>query len=229
MTGASSHPLVGVLGGSFDPPHLGHVRMARRAREALGLERILLMPAGRPPHKQNGLTAEHHRVAMVRAAIEDEPGLELCEIELDGSTSYTYRTLCRMREDPTFGTPLFILGGDSVRELPSWYASDRLTREFDLIAVDRPGSGIEGIRSGLGAGIASRVVPLSPLPPAAGTRGPAPGAGGRIFRLPMEPIDVSASSVRERVASGGDPGRLVPPSVARYIQREGIYRREATN
>jgi nicotinate-nucleotide adenylyltransferase len=205
-----------VLGGTFDPVHLGHLRMATEARRLLDLERTLLVPAARPPHKApEALSPTLDRLAMLRLAIEGLAGLEVSTIELERpGVGYTIDTLRLLREGRPPRDPVFILGLDALVQLPSWRGWRALLEEFDLAVVARVEDG-SGNR--LPPEIAARVV-----------AGPAidAGRGGRVFRLPIEPVAVSSSAIRERARSGGGLDGLVPPGVARYIQRTGLYRRE---
>ncbi len=213
---------VGVLGGTFDPVHAGHVHVAEGVRRALALERVLLIPAAVPPHKETAnITPARDRLAMVRAAVAGLDGLEVDPIEIErGGTSYTVETLRAMRARADRPLPVFVIGLDSLPDLPGWRDARALVEEFDLVVVDRPGSDVERIRDGLPAMIADRLIAWSPdddgRPPL--------GRGGRIVHLPMATVDVASREIRARVAAGESPGGLVPPSVARYIQEHGLYR-----
>jgi len=215
----SGPPPVGVLGGTFDPVHLGHVEIARRAGEAARLERVLLVPAAVPPHKTGReLAPAADREAMLRLAIAGVDGLEVSTIELeDGGVCYTIDTLRRLRTGPPPLAPVFILGMDSLVELGSWKDHRDLLREFDLIVVDRP-----GLRARLSAEMGKALVDLEGGQGRA-SRAVEPGRGGRIFRLRLPPIPISSSGVRERAAAGGNLADLVPDAVAGYIRSRGLY------
>jgi nicotinate-nucleotide adenylyltransferase len=224
MTGGRRAPPlpVGVLGGTFDPVHVGHLEIAERVRSRLGLSRMLLLPTARPPHKAPGeLAPVADRAAMLRLALRDVPALEICALELDPNrVSYTVDSLRALRcGDPTPCLPLFVLGMDALAQIASWRSSDAILGEFDLVVVDRP----DRRRSDLDPRVAQRIVELpADLPP-----GLAPGTGGRIFHLPLVPIPVSSSVIRRRAARGEDLSGLVPPAVAEYIERTGLYRKES--
>lgn len=212
-------PALGVLGGTFDPVHLGHLEIARRARSAAGLARVLLVPSAVPPHKRRArLAPARDREAMLRLAVAGVPGLEVSTIELDTrGVCYTIETLRRLRLGPPAASPVFILGMDSLVDLETWKDFRDLIREFDLIAVDRPGR-----PPVLAPEIAGAVVPLPD-----GAPGALPalelGRGGRIFRVGGPPIPISSSDVRAKAASGADLDGLVPPGVAGYISSKGLY------
>lgn len=224
MTGG---PAVGVLGGTFDPVHLGHLEMARTAQRMLGLERLLLLPTAIPPHKSvPGLTSAAHRDAMLRIAVDGEEGLEVETMELDtGAVCYTIDTLRRLRQGPPALRPVFVMGMDSLLEIETWRAHEELVREFDLAVIDRDGEGPEEARRRLPADLVERMVEL-PGPEAAGTAPGEPGQGGRIFHLPMTAIPVSSTRVRRLAARGESLAGLVPPAVARYIRDNDLYRQE---
>jgi nicotinate-nucleotide adenylyltransferase len=214
-------PVVGLLGGSFDPVHLGHLALAETARRRLGLERMLMLLTATPPHKPQGsLAPVEHRLAMLRLALRGQPGLELCELDLTGErVRFTIETLRALRDARPACRPVFVLGMDSLLEIESWKEHQRLLEEFDLAVMDRPGRRLGELRGRLPEAAAQRLTSL------AGAR-PAPGAGGRVFHLPVEPVPVSSTEIRSRVAAGLPVERLVPPGVAEYIRVFGLYREE---
>jgi nicotinate-nucleotide adenylyltransferase len=214
---------VGVLGGSFDPVHRGHIELARHARESLGLTRVLLLPCSDPPHKpERALAARYHRLEMLYRAVEDREGIEVSTYEISrGGVCYTIDTLRALRVGTPSLAPVFLCGSDALADLSSWREHDALLAEFDFAAVIRPDDS-GGSRDPRWPGAVSRRV--SPLPPAGG---PGLGAGGRVFRLDVPAIAVSSSLVRSRLADRGTIGDLVPASVARYIHRHRLYSEEA--
>ena len=214
-----SDAVVGVLGGTFDPVHYGHLAIARHVLERTGLTRVLMLPSAVPPHKQApSVSPARHREAMLRLAMEDRPGLELCKVEIDGGeVCYTIDTMRRFRDGVPPVVPVFVMGMDSLVELPTWKDFRSLIREFDLIAVDRPDSG-DPARP-LDPEVAGAVAEL--------VEGEAPvWQGGRIYRLRIPPIPISSSRIRALVADGDDLSGLVPPAVARYIHANRLYLEE---
>ena len=212
-------PVVGVLGGTFDPVHNGHLGIAERVLERTGLKRLWLLPSAVPPHKQAPrVTPASHRVAMLQLAIEGRPGLEICTMEIDrGEVCYTIDTLRRLRDGAAPVVPVFVMGMDSLVELPTWKDFRRLIREFDLVAVDRPGPGLSAQR--LHPEVSEAVQELP--------RGEEPRwGGGRIYRLRIPPIPISSSGIRDLMARGDSPSGLVPPRVARYIHDNRLYLEE---
>ncbi len=216
----------GVLGGSFDPVHLGHLRIALAVQRVFTLPRVLLVPCATPPHKPAAqLSAARHRLEMLRLAIPGLEGIEVSTVELErGGISFTVDTLRQLRRAGSAGRPLFVLGMDSLLDLPSWHEPRALLEEFDHVAVDRPGS---DPARGLPAWICDRLVPVSSGAGAGAERlRERSAAGGVIYRLTLEPIPISSRRIRERARRGRSLTGLVPSEVARYIREEGLYTRE---
>ena len=188
---------IGVFGGTFDPPHEGHVRMAVHAREALGLDRVLFSVAPRPPHKSAGsTTAFEHRVEMVRLAIHGADGLALTHIEEPDDVSYTVDLLRGCRER-TRADLYFIMGADSLEELPGWKDPEEILSLATLVVFAR-----------------------DDRPMRLGVPGPAALV---VFETPR--IDVSSTTLREQLERGESAPDLLPAAVADYAGRNGLYRR----
>ncbi len=211
---------VALFGGTFDPVHTGHLRMAIEVRETLEIPRVVLLPCLQPPHKPGRpLSAAGHRLAMVSAAVAGIPGFEASDIEIRrGGPSYSLRTVRDfLREEPD-SRPLFLLGADSFAEIATWHKYPELLSSCDFVLLPRPGA------------------PPEPPPPA-GVRieKEDPGCyswkgvsyrlpGGRRLLCPSLPaLDISSSSIREKVRSGRCIRGLVPPGVERYIYEHGLY------
>jgi nicotinate-nucleotide adenylyltransferase len=213
----------GILGGTFDPVHRGHVALASAACSALGLARVVLLPCAVPPHKPERRVAPgYDRLEMLYLAIEGYPGLTVGTDELErGGMCFTIDTLRAVRARGT--SPVFLVGSDALSEIETWREHAALLLEFDLAVVER--RPVEGA-SDLAPWPAAVRERLASLPPGSG--GPALGSGGRIFRVPVEPPAVSSRLVRARLAAGDPVDDLVPARVARYIQLRRLYRQEAT-
>jgi nicotinate-nucleotide adenylyltransferase len=204
---------IGLMGGTFDPPHYAHLRLAEEAREALGLGSVRWIPSGRPGHRDAPDTSAEHRLAMVRLAIAGHPGFTLDDAEVRSpSPTFTIETLTRLRAELGERVPLvMIIGMDSLLTLPTWRESARL---FDLthFAVGaRPGYAPEGVAPA----IAARFSPAEAL---------AASPGGAIVRFPTTPLDIAASSIRATIAAGRSARYLLPAEVLHYIGLQGLYR-----
>jgi nicotinate-nucleotide adenylyltransferase len=201
-------PCIGILGGTFNPPHLGHLALARQARDELGLERVVLMPVHTPPHKPAGIDpGPEHRLAMCRLAVAEEPGLSACGLELErAGPSYTADTLEQIHDRHPEAELTFIVGADTARTLPSWSRPRRVLELAELAVASRAGSDRgevnDAITSLEGEGL------------------PAP----RVHFLEMSPIEASSSSARERIASGDRAPAMLAARVSDYIAEHGLYR-----
>jgi nicotinate-nucleotide adenylyltransferase len=219
---------VAVLGGSFDPVHVGHLHVADCVWRAFSLSEIILLPCAIPAHKTRKLTSAGHRLAMLRLAAGEDPRLRVSTLEFErGGVSYTIDSLRALVAQQPSLTPIFVAGLDWLAEIHTWRDWRDLLREFDLVAVDRPGVDVERVRHAIEPEVADRIVAV----PAGGdgVDGSSPGDGGRIFHLPIPTVDVSSSLVRARAAEGASLAGLVPPPVARYIHNHRLFQREESS
>ena len=213
---------LGLLGGTFDPIHRGHVAIARGVRDRFALDRLLLLPAGRPPHKaDDALTPWAHRFAMAALASLEMERIEASAAEGGrGGASYTVETLEEFRHGLEPGDLLlFALGSDSLFDLPNWREPRRVLELASLAVVPRPGAE----RAALGrldAEIARRVIDL-----AAGPATPAERLApvGAVYWLDLPADEVSGTGIRQRIRRGDGIGGLVPPAVAAYIAKYRLY------
>ena len=213
---------VGVLGGSFDPVHRGHIALACHALRTLGLDRVMLLPCADPPHKPDrALVDRHHRLEMLYLATEDRPGLVVSTFELaQGGVRFTIDTLRALRSGPPRLDPVFLCGSDALADVTSWRENEALLAEFDFAAVVRPDDAGQARDPRWPESVARRV---APLPSANGT---GLGQGGRVFGLDLPALAISSSLVRARRAAGQPVSDLVPGRVGRYIQRHRLYSEE---
>ena len=226
QTPKAAAPHIGVFGGTFDPIHLGHLRCAEEAREQLGLDHILFVPAADPPHKTDrSVTAAHHRLAMVKLAAAGNSRFRVSNIEIERrGPSYTVDTLrsLRLRLGPTARLTL-LLGLDAFREIGTWKDPATLFTLTDLAVWSRPPS--EPRR------------PLALLPVAArrdfcyakDQTTLIHRTGTRIQFLTVTALDISASDIRQRLRRGQSVRYLLAPAVERYVTREGLYRGRAVS
>jgi nicotinate-nucleotide adenylyltransferase len=205
---------IGILGGTFNPPHLGHLAVAAHAYAELGLKRVLLMPACVPPHKRGTEDpGPEHRLGMCRLLVKDAPGLSVCALEIEREgPSYTVDTLRAIHASHPDAQLTFILGADTASTLPSWREPVELLGLADLAVAAREGSGREGVRDILAPLLAAR-------PPGGGRR-----SATEVRFLSMPVTEVSSSAARERVGRGEPIEDLVGTGVAGYIAEHGLYR-----
>ena len=195
---------IGLMGGSFNPIHRGHVNLARAALDEGCAERVLFLPTGNPPHKKSGLADKLDRLAMVRLAIEGEADMDVCREEVDREgVIYTVDTLGILKERMPDADFSYIIGADSLRALHTWKKPETLITLCRFLVVMRPG---EGENETLEAAQLWR------------------SRGAEIAFLRMEPMDISSTEIRRRVAAGEPVGDLVPDGVAAYIRAHGLYK-----
>ena len=213
---------VGILGGSFDPVHRGHIELAVHAKAALGLTSVVLLPCAAPPHKpERVLAAAYHRLEMLYLAVEGWMGLGISTFEIGhGGVRYTIDTLRALRDGDPSARPVFLIGSDALAEIASWRAYETLLEEFDVAAAVRNDGEESARRRAWPAPVACRETSAPP--------GSDLGAGGRVFTISAELPAVSSSLVRRRRAAGSGVDDLVPARVARYIQRHRLYVEEGS-
>ncbi len=196
---------IGVLGGTFDPIHIGHLILAEEVRARLNLAEILFVPAGQPWLKVDSpISPAEHRVEMVRLAIADKPYFKLSTMEIErAGPTYTVDTMAELKAQLGAGDELFfILGWDNLAELPQWRQPSRLIRMCRLVAVPRPDY---------------------PLPDLKALEASIPGLSQRVTLMDKPEIDISASAIRNRVARGLSIHHLVPEPVDEYIRQHKLY------
>ncbi|MCW5623160.1 MAG: nicotinate-nucleotide adenylyltransferase [Burkholderiales bacterium] len=213
---------VGVLGGTFDPIHFAHLRLAHEAWERLGLDHVRLVPSATPPHRAlPGVSAEH-RLAMVQRAVADHPGLRADGRELDRTgPSYTIDTLEGLRAELPPATPLcLILGADAFLLLTTWKRWEALFDQAHLVVAHRPGHPPDrwtaGMEPALRRAFESRLT--------AGISDLHASASGRIYALGITQLDISSTAIRTAIAAGRSPRYLLPPNVIDYIGLQQLYK-----
>lgn len=197
---------LGLFGGTFDPIHLGHLVLAESCREALGLDSVWFVVAGQPPHKQGDRTPVNDRIEMVRIAIAGNPAFEVSEVESRSpGPHYTYRTLEQIARERPGDELFFLIGGDSLVDLPGWKEPGLVMERATVVAVGRHGSeepSGEGMRAILEAHPKARPV----------------------VRVDSPRIEVASRDLRSRVAEGKSIRYLVPRGIEAYIRARGLYR-----
>jgi len=197
---------IGVIGGTFDPIHYGHLAAAEEARVRMNLERVLFVVAGVPPHKLNEeVTPVEHRLAIVSLAVASNPYFAISNVDVDRpGPSYTVDTISILQEQWGQETEIyFIMGLDSLVELPTWHQPQRLIQSCRLVAVRRPRFEID--MSQLEASL--------------------PGISSRVEIIDMPEVDISSSDLQRRVREGLPIKYQVPEEVERYINDHELYQR----
>lgn len=196
---------IGVLGGTFDPPHIGHLVIAQEAVSQLCLSKIFFAPTRKPPHKlSNDITPIEHRLAMVQLAIAPHPRFALSRVDADrAGPTFTVDTMRLLREQ--FGNDaelFFIMGMDSLASILTWHAPDQLIRSCKLAVFNRPGftANLDELEARL------------------------PGLSARAVFLKSPTLEIAASDIQRRVRAGQPIAQLVPAAVADYIAQHNLYR-----
>jgi nicotinate-nucleotide adenylyltransferase len=191
---------VGLFGGTFDPVHLGHLRAAENAREALALDRVALLPCAVPPHRVAPVSPAEDRLAMAQLATAPHPSFECWDLELRRpGPSYTVETVAALVAERPADTFVLLVGADTWPEMPSWREPERLFSLVEVAVATRPG-----------AVAASLTAPFRSARGVVAVEGPA--------------LAISATAIRERVRRDLSVRYLVPDAVADYISERGLYR-----
>lgn len=196
---------IGILGGTFDPFHLGHLSVLEAAVEEAECDRIMLLPAKMSPFKlEQKITDEKHRIAMVSCVAAEYENVEVSTLEIDGpKVSYTYETMKKIQEKRPEDELYFIMGSDSLLALESWYMGEELLRDFSFILAPRPGYDSTKMKEKKNA-VKKKY-------------------GTEIRVLHNKLRDISSTEIKETIKAGKEIGHLVPTKVAEYIHEHGLY------
>jgi nicotinate-nucleotide adenylyltransferase len=218
--GEAGAGILGLFGGTFDPPHIGHLRLAIEAREALGLAEVCLIPAGNPPLRDAPQGGAEHRLAMAERAIAGLPDFRVdpAEVHQAATPSYTVATLERQRRQHGPARPLvLLLGADAFSRLEAWQRWRELFGLAHIAVATRPGHE-------LNAGTGETALDTE-FRARLGTAADLAGApAGRIVPFAITALEISATAIRERLARGGNARHLVPDAVLDYIDSHQLYR-----
>ncbi|OIJ22101.1 nicotinic acid mononucleotide adenylyltransferase [Anaerobacillus alkalidiazotrophicus] len=186
---------IGIIGGTFDPPHFGHLLIAEQALEECELDEVWFMPTRIPPHKQgSNLCTDEERIEMVERAIESNPSFRLMLVEFERQgPSYTIDTIKELRSRYKDHSFYFIIGGDMIEYLPKWKDIDELLLMVTFVGVKRPGHPCKSIYS------------------------------NDVILLEAPQLEISSTEIRERLFNGRSVRYLLPDSVICYIKEQGIY------
>jgi nicotinate-nucleotide adenylyltransferase len=198
---------IGILGGTFDPVHRGHIMVAEEVKARLNLAEVLFVPTAQTPLKEESpISAVEHRAQMVRLAIAGYPHFKLSDVEINrAGLSYTVDTIAELKGRYAGDELFFILGWDSLAQLARWKDPSRLVRLCRLVAVPRPGYSLPDLKS---------------------LEGSIPGLSRSLIVLDKPEVDISATEIRERVARGLSIRHLVPEPVDEYIRQHKLYLRD---
>jgi nicotinate-nucleotide adenylyltransferase len=221
---------IGFFGGSFDPPHRGHIALARLAKERLGLDRVLFAPVGVQPLKRDRAQAGYaDRVAMTRLAIEREPGFEISLIDeprTDGRPNYTVDTLRSLRATLAHDDEIFFLmGADSFLSIGQWYRAADLLVSCDFAVAARPGFDLGRLTAALPEAVSVASCDAAEAGALVLCVRSARGES-RLYLLPDLDDDTSASSLRAGLQQGEDASGALDPAVAAWIREHGLYRED---
>lgn len=190
---------VGIMGGTFDPLHIGHMMAAEAARDTYGLQEVWFMPSHIPPHKHEAGVSGEDRLAMVQEAVKNHEAF--CTLDWEvvrGGVSYTYETIRRLQEEYPHFDLYFIIGADMVQYLPKWNEIEEPVQRLTFIGVGRPGTPLD----------------LDALPDF---------IAKKVLLADMPLVDISSTMLRERAAAGKSIRYMVPEAVFDYVQRSGLY------
>ena len=207
--------MIGILGGTFDPVHYGHLRPALEVKDALGLTEVRLIPCRVPPHRPPPLATPQQRSAMLQVAVAGHDGFVVDEREFGREgPSWTYDTLCSLRKDFPAQTLCLLVGMDAFRGLTSWYRWRELTNHCHMVVMTRPGA--EFPDSGeLGNLIVKRRVPdVSAL---------RTQSSGMLYFQQVSQLEISGTRIRSQLQAGKDVSFLVPDRVLEIVRQQGLY------
>ncbi len=217
---------IGILGGTFNPIHYGHLRPAEEILEMFKFDRFFFIPAGRPPFKQFRLTDARHRLAMVRAAIKDNPSFEICDIEMKSENiSYSVNTVSRLASEYRNADLFFIIGIDAFLDLPKWKQPVKLLKSANCVIMSRPGCCFADLSSSPYLGNVRKKT-LMEFDDGSGKKISLNLTTGRkAYLCKVTELDISASSIRSFVKKGKSIKYLLPESVESYIISHKLYRK----
>ncbi len=207
--GSGTKRRIGIIGGTFDPIHYAHLAIAEEVYHALGLTQMLFVPAGQPPHKTGSpVTAAHHRLAMLKLAIAENPHFACSLVDLQRTgPSYTVDMLRLLRQEVgRYAELYFVLGGDSLRDLPTWHDPAGILLQATLVALMRPGYNLTDIYEQMEIHL--------------------PALRQRLITLEGPQMEISSTNLRRRVTTGWPITYQVPEAVERYIHEQHLYRDE---
>lgn len=207
---------LGILGGTFNPIHYGHLRAAEEAREKANLDKVIFIPAGTPPIKTSDTLDAHHRYEMTKIALSSNKNFEILDIEVkQKEKSYTINTILALHQIYPNDELFFILGIDAFLDLPNWWQPERIVREIDFIVVSRPGYKLSDIFE-------------SPYINKHDIKGLSEflilNSGRKVYPIQITQMDISSTEIRNTIKKGMSIRYLLPEAVEQYIYKNSLYK-----
>ncbi|WP_282111103.1 nicotinate-nucleotide adenylyltransferase [Shewanella algicola] len=208
---------IGILGGTFDPIHLGHINPALDVKQQLNLDQVWLMPNHIPPHKNSTMVSSYHRLEMVKLVCQQYPQFELCDIEIDRDTpSYSVTTLTLLTQQYPEHEFFFIMGMDSFIQLPLWHRWHSLFSLCHIALCQRPGWTMDA-QSEMAKQLLFRHAQASELT----LKNHA--THGKIFSVNSQLVNISSTEIRQQLAQNTDTSKVLLPSTRQYIDQHQLY------
>lgn len=214
---------LGILGGTFNPIHFGHLRAAEEARKLAGLDTVIFIPSGNPPLKTGGIAPAHHRYAMVRLAIRKKPHFDLLDLEpRTRQKSYTVKTLEKLHDLYPGDSLHFMLGIDAFLDIPNWYRPERLLSLAQFLILSRPGCRFADMSASPYLSVRKetlRKLDMGTMPSYSTTL----KNKNTVTLLNVSPVNISATDIRTRITEGKSLKYLLPADVESYIISHKLY------
>jgi nicotinate-nucleotide adenylyltransferase len=204
--------MIGILGGTFDPVHYGHLRPALEVREIFGLTEIRLLPSAQPPHREQPVAPAPIRARMLELAIKNQPGFVIDTRELDrAGRSYMIDTLKSFRQEFPEQPLILFVGADAFKNLTGWHCWQQLFDYAHIVVMMRPGIQLQELDGYFAAKKANVISEITQAP------------AGKLFFQPVTQLEISATAIRKMIAEKRNPGFLLPDAVIEYIKQHKLY------
>ena len=206
--------MIGIFGGTFDPVHYGHLRSALEVKDIFGLSQVRLIPSAQPPHREQPAASAPMRLQMLQLAVQNQPGLAIDTRELNRhGPSYMVDTLKSLRQDYEDVPLLLFIGSDAFNHLKSWHQWRHLFDFAHIVVMTRPGYNVQHLDDFFKARLAGDITEL------------VHNTAGKLYFQPVTQLDISATAIRELIATQQNPGFLLPDAVIAYIRQHTLYQR----
>jgi nicotinate-nucleotide adenylyltransferase len=213
---------IGILGGSFNPPHYGHLKPAQEVLESLGLQQVLFLPSGEHPLKRSNIVSAGHRLAMTKAAIASTPQFAICDLDVKRpGISYSVDTLAQLASDYPDQELVFMVGSDILGELHLWMDWHKILDHAHLLMMVRPGVEVDFTSADIDKKVVEFLAKNRVEHPE--QLDAANGGSYKFIQMPVTPVDISATQVRAMVKQGISCKKYTPDGVVKYIIEHGLY------